>query len=77
MRRFLMAGVATAALLLGSFGASAAPDPMQLVEPISQYKLYVIDQVGVLLKDTTAFADAIKAGDLAKAKSLSGSSRVA
>ena len=77
MRRFLMAGVATAALLLGSFGASAAPDPMQLVEPISQYKLYVIDQVGVLLKDTSAFADAIKAGDLAKAKSLYGSSRVA
>jgi len=77
MRRFLMAGVATAALLIGTFGASAAPDPMQLVEPISQYKLYVIDQVGVLLKDTTAFADAIKAGDLAKAKSLYGSSRVA
>lgn len=77
MRRFLMAGVATTTLLLGTWGASAAPDPMQLVEPISQYKLYVIDQVGVLLKDTSAFADAIKAGDLAKAKSLYGSSRVA
>ncbi|MBN8900956.1 MAG: EfeM/EfeO family lipoprotein, partial [Rhodospirillales bacterium] len=77
MRRIMMAGAAATALLFGVSGAFAKPDPMQLVEPISQYKLYVIDQVGVLLKDTTAFADAIKAGDLAKAKTLYGPSRIA
>jgi iron uptake system component EfeO len=76
MRKLLLAGVGATALLFGAAEAGATPSPLELAEPIAQYKLYVIDEVGVLLKETTAFADAIKAGDLAKAKELYGPSRV-
>jgi iron uptake system component EfeO len=76
MRKILLAGVGAAALLFGVAEAGAVPSPLELADPIAQYKLYVIDEVGILLKQSTEFADAIKAGDLEKAKKLYGPSRV-
>lgn len=72
----LLASVCAVALSL-SFGvARAEVSPLDLVQPIADYKIYVQDNLDVLVKDTKAFTDAIKAGDLAKAKELYPSSRV-
>lgn len=46
------------------------PDLMQLVGPIANYKLYVTQEVEQLVAGTKAFTDAVKAGDLTKAKAL-------
>ncbi|MFO1074885.1 MAG: iron uptake system protein EfeO [Geminicoccaceae bacterium] len=67
-----------AALLLGAAPAAlhAAVQPMALVQPITEYKLYVSQQLAELVKDTQAFTDAVKAGDLAKAKELFAPTRM-
>ena len=60
-----------------SFGAAKAEvSPLDLVQPIADYKVYVQENLDVLVKDTKAFTDAVKAGDLEKAKELYPSSRV-
>ncbi|MEM6161061.1 iron uptake system protein EfeO [Erwinia sp. P6884] len=46
------------------------PDVMQLAGPITEYKAYVTREVNDLVAGTKAFTDAVKAGDLEKAKSL-------
>jgi len=46
------------------------PDALALVGPIAEYKVYVIKEVDALAVETKAFTDAVKAGDLEKAKSL-------
>jgi len=46
------------------------PDVLALVGPIAEYKVYVIKEVDALAVETKAFTDAVKAGDLEKAKSL-------
>lgn len=72
----LLASACVVALSL-SFGvAKAEVSPLDLVQPIADYKIYVQDNLDVLVKDTKAFTDAIKAGDLAKAKELYPSTRV-
>lgn len=76
MRKTLLASAGAMALLFAVAQAGAVPSPLDLVEPISQYKLYVIAEVDVLVTQTREFTDAIKAGDLAKAKALYGASRV-
>ncbi|KGT95985.1 ferrous iron transporter [Erwinia typographi] len=45
-------------------------DVMQLVGPIAEYKAYVTKEVADLVVGTKAFTDAVKAGDLEKAKAL-------
>lgn len=68
---------ACAVALSLSFGAAKAEvSPLDLVQPIADYKVYVQEHLDILVKDTKAFTDAIKAGDLAKAKELYPSSRV-
>ena len=49
---------------------SAPSERMQLVGPISAYKAYVTEQVTQLVSHTQAFTDAVKAGDIEKAKAL-------
>lgn len=72
----LFASVCAVALSL-SFGAARAEvSPLDLVQPIADYKVYVQENLDVLVKDTKAFTDAVKAGDLEKAKELYPSSRV-
>ncbi|MEJ2804593.1 iron uptake system protein EfeO [Comamonadaceae bacterium PP-2] len=53
----------------------AAVAPQELVTPVTEYKLYVIDNVRRLVTDTRAFTAAVKAGDVAKAQALYPSTR--
>ena len=50
--------------------ATAAVEPRALVAPVADYKIYVTENVQKLVADTRAFTDAVKAGDVAKAKAL-------
>jgi len=50
--------------------AGAAVSPLDLVKPVADYKIYVSKQVDQLVVQTRAFTDAVKAGDLDKAKQL-------
>lgn len=43
---------------------------LQLEGPITAYKAYVTEQVSQLVSSTQAFTDAVKAGDIEKAKAL-------
>lgn len=72
----LLASACAVALTLSFGAAKAEVSPLDLVQPIADYKIYVQDNLEVLVRDTKAFTDAIKAGDLAKAKELYPSTRV-
>ena len=48
----------------------AIATPAELVEPIAQYKAYVIAETDALVTSTAAFTAAIKAGNLAEAQRL-------
>lgn len=72
----LLASACAVALSLSFGAAKAEVSPLDLVQPIADYKIYVQDNLEVLVRDTKAFTDAIKAGDLAKAKELYPSTRV-
>ncbi|MQT15099.1 iron uptake system protein EfeO [Segnochrobactrum spirostomi] len=74
--RHLPAVVAFAALLSGHAMATEQAATLDLVEPIADYKIYVSEKLQTLVSDTRAFTDAIKAGDVAKAKSLFASTRM-
>jgi iron uptake system component EfeO len=70
-----------ATLIIGlSFGAGASATspiaPADLVGPISDYKIWVADEVDALVTDSKAFTDAVRANDLAKAKALYAGARV-
>ncbi|SFJ44698.1 iron uptake system component EfeO [Phyllobacterium sp. CL33Tsu] len=56
--------------------AVAEVSPLDLVQPIADYKIYVSENSEKLVADTKAFTDAIKAGDVEKAKSLFGATRM-
>lgn len=71
-RRFLTA-FATLAFAASSFyaaGAHAAVSPLELVKPLSEYKIYVAENVRKLATDVRTFTAAVKAGDIEKAKAL-------
>jgi iron uptake system component EfeO len=57
-------------------GASAAPTSASAASAVSGYRDYVAEQVHDCIEATEDFVTALKAGDLAKAKSLFGPSRV-
>lgn len=68
--------VGAVAVLLGG-PAHAAGDPsLDLVEPLADYKIYISEKLQKLVTDTTAFTDAIKAGELEKAKALFAPTRM-
>ncbi|MEB0077474.1 iron uptake system protein EfeO [Pseudomonas sp. CCI3.2] len=54
----------------------AATAPLDLVGPVSDYKIYVTEQLDTLGTDTQKFTDAIKKGDLTTAKKLYPTTRV-
>ena len=55
----------------GEGAAKSTPSArMQLEGPITAYKAYVTEQVNQLVSNTLAFTDAVKAGDVEKAKAL-------
>jgi iron uptake system component EfeO len=69
---------AALAVVIGSLAqtARAAVAPMDLVGPMSEYKLYVSEKLQKLVADTKAFTDAVKAGDIEKAKALFAPARM-
>lgn len=71
--RFLTLAAAGALLAAQAAHAQATLD---LVEPISEYKIYVSEQVDTLVKNTTEFVGAVKAGDVEKAKALFAPTRI-
>jgi len=75
-RRFLACVAAGAIGLYAAGAAAAAVSPLDLVGPVSQYKIFVIKNVQKLVTGTRAFTDAVKAGDIGKAKSLFGPTRM-
>jgi iron uptake system component EfeO len=48
----------------------AQTQALDLKEPIAQYRTFVIEQADGLVSSTTKFAEAVKAGDVEKAKQL-------
>lgn len=63
-------------LTLSPLAAFAATAPLDLVGPVSDYKIYVTEEIGELVTQTQAFTDAINHGDLASAKKLYAPTRV-
>ena len=61
---------------LSPLAAFAATAPLDLVGPVSDYKIYVTEQIAELATQTQAFTDAVKKGDLATAKQLYAPTRV-
>lgn len=72
--------LALAGVLLGTAAigtAEAAPTAsLELAKPIAAYKVWVSAETKKLVADTKAFTDAVKAGDLAKARALYPTTRV-
>ncbi|MBK8174007.1 MAG: iron uptake system protein EfeO [Rhodospirillales bacterium] len=68
--------IATALILAASSAARAEVSPLDLVTPVAEYKIYVSENVQALVADTRTFTDAVKAGNLDKAKSLFAPTRV-
>jgi iron uptake system component EfeO len=76
LTRFL---AATALALAGSTAwqmPARAEATLELVEPIADYKLFVAEKTQQLVKETSDFVAAVKAGDVAKAKALYASTRM-
>jgi iron uptake system component EfeO len=58
------------ALVASTAFVSASIPPADFVAPISDYKIYVSDEVAALVASTKTLVEAVKANDLEKAKSL-------
>ncbi|MFD2173752.1 iron uptake system protein EfeO [Rhodobacter lacus] len=66
-----------AALLLATTApAFAEQAALDLVAPIAEYKLYVTENTETLVEETRAFTEAVKAGDVEKAKALFAPTRL-
>lgn len=77
MTKTPLALLLTLGLLNAPLSAFAATQsPLDLVGPVSDYKIYVTEKVDQLAEETAKFTDAIKKGDLATAKKLYAPTRV-
>lgn len=75
--RLLTLTAACALLISGGVARAATSEvTLDLVGPISDYKIFVSEQVDELVTDTAAFVAAIKAGDIAQAKALFAPTRL-
>ncbi|MFT3673474.1 iron uptake system protein EfeO [Aestuariivirga sp.] len=73
-RRILVTTILPTVLLSGT---ALAEDPkIDLVGPLADYKIFVSENTQKLVADVTSFTDAVKAGDLDKAKALFGPTRM-
>jgi iron uptake system component EfeO len=68
--------VGISAVMPAASWAAAPAAPADLAGPISDYKIWVQGEVDALVKDTKAFTDAVRAGDIEKAKALYAPARV-
>ncbi len=76
MKLHRIAAASAIALAASLAPVLAAVSPLDLVQPIADYKIYVQDKIDTLEARTKDFTDAVKAGDLAKAKALYAPARV-
>lgn len=76
MKKSPLALLLTFGLLQTPMSVFAATAPLDLVTPVSDYKIYVTENVDKLADDTQKFTDAIKKGDLATAKKLFPTTRL-
>ncbi|MGY4493483.1 iron uptake system protein EfeO [Pseudomonas sp. TE3610] len=77
MKKSPLALLLSLGLLHAPVSAFAADNsPLDLVQPISDYKIYVTEELDKLGTQTQAFTDAIKKGDLEAAKKLYAPTRV-
>ncbi|MCO7573648.1 iron uptake system protein EfeO [Pseudomonas chlororaphis] len=76
MKKSPLAVLLTLGLLHAPLSAFAATAPLELVGPISDYKIYVTEQLDELASHTQQFTAAVKQGDLASAKKLYAPTRV-
>jgi iron uptake system component EfeO len=76
MKKSSLALLLTVGLLQTPMSVFAATAPLDLVTPVSDYKIYVTENVDKLAEDTQKFTDAIKKGDLATAKKLFPTTRI-
>ena len=76
MKKSPLVVMLTFGLLQTPLAAFAATAPLDLVGPISDYKIYVTEQLDELGSHTQQFTDAVKKGDLATAKKLYAPTRV-
>ncbi|WP_062011941.1 iron uptake system protein EfeO [Aureimonas sp. AU4] len=56
--------------------ALAAVSPLDIVRPVAEYKIYVSEKTEKLVADTKSFTDAVKAGDVERAKALFAPTRM-
>lgn len=64
-------------LTMALAGAAVARDAtLDLVEPIADYNIYVTERLDKLVEDTKKFTDAIRSGDVARAKALFAPTRL-
>jgi len=71
-----MKRTALAVALAFAMPVFAANSPLDLVGPISDYKIYVTENLEQLTQDTQKFTDAVKKGDLATARKLYPTTRM-
>jgi iron uptake system component EfeO len=76
MKKTPLALLLTLGLLQTPLAAFAATAPLDLVGPVSDYKIYVTEQIDKLVDETQKFTDAVKKGDIATAKKLYAPTRV-
>ncbi|SEI77843.1 iron uptake system protein EfeO [Pseudomonas sp. NFR16] len=76
MKKSPLALLLTFGLLQTPMSVFAATAPLDLVTPVSDYKIYVTENVDKLVTDTQKFTDAIKKGDVATAKKLFPTTRI-
>ncbi|NWA01771.1 iron uptake system protein EfeO [Pseudomonas gingeri] len=76
MKKSPLALLLAVGLLHTPLSAFAATAPLDLVGPVSDYKIYVSEELGKLVTETQKFTDAVKKGDLATAKKLYAPTRV-
>ncbi|WP_432757947.1 imelysin family protein, partial [Pseudomonas syringae] len=76
MKKTPLALLLTLGLLQTPLAAFAATAPLDLVGPVSDYKIYVTENIEELVSHTQKFTDAVKKGDIATAKKLYAPTRV-
>lgn len=76
IRPILMTISLCSLIVAGAAQAAGKPSPNDLVGPISEYKIWVGEEVSELVVATGEFSRAVKAGDLAKAQSLYAPTRL-
>ncbi|MFJ4143593.1 iron uptake system protein EfeO [Pseudomonas sp. NPDC089734] len=76
MKKTPLALLLTLGLLQTPLAVFAATAPLDLVGPVSDYKIYVTENIDELVSHTRQFTEAVKKGDIATAKKLYAPTRV-